>query len=93
MMDVITGLPKTFRKNDAIMVIVDKLSKATHLIPIEATHRAQYIAKIFMKEVFGLHGLPKVIISDEDPIFNSNFRKSLFQELGTQLSFSMACHP
>ena len=50
------------------MVVVDKLSKETHFIPIKTTHKAANNADIFMKEIFCLHGIPKVIISDKDPI-------------------------
>ena len=51
-MDFITGLPKNFRKHDSIMVVVDKLSKVAHFIPIKSTYKAVNIADIFMKEIF-----------------------------------------
>eukprot|EP00253_Pinus_taeda_P012331 PITA_12331 len=72
-MDFITGLPKTKRNNDSIMVVVDKLSKATHFIPVQSTYRAVQIAHVFMQNVFRLHGLPKTIISDRDVKFTSAF--------------------
>jgi len=92
-MDFITGLPKTKRNNDSIMVVVDKLSKAAHFIPVQSTYRAVQIAHIFMQNVFRLHGLPKTIISDRDVKFTSAFWRALFAELGTQLNFSTAYHP
>eukprot|EP00253_Pinus_taeda_P005349 PITA_05349 len=92
-MDFITGLPKTKRNNDSIFVVVDKLSKAAHFIPVQSTYRAAQIAHIFMQNIFRLHGLPKNIISDRDVKFTSAFWKTLFAELGTQLSFSTAYHP
>eukprot|EP00253_Pinus_taeda_P020306 PITA_20306 len=92
-MDFITGLPKTKRNNDSIFVVVDKLSKAAHFIPVQSTYRAAQIAHIFMQNVFKLHGLPKTIISDRDVKFTSAFWKTLFVELGTQLNFSTAYHP
>jgi hypothetical protein len=61
-MDFITGLPNTIKQHDAIMVVVDKLRKATHFIPIKSTYKAIYVANVFMKEIFRLHGLPKTII-------------------------------
>jgi hypothetical protein len=64
-MDFITGLPKSTKQNDAIMVVVEKLSKATHFIPVKSTCKEIDIASIFMKEIFRLHGMPKEIISDE----------------------------
>ena len=80
-MDFITGLPMTWRQHDSIMVVVDKLKKAVHLIPFKSTHNTDDIAKIFMKEVFKLHGLPKAIVSYRDVKFTSNFWKGLFAYL------------
>eukprot|EP00253_Pinus_taeda_P010865 PITA_10865 len=92
-MDFITGLPRTKKSNDSIMVVVDKLSKAAHFIPVQSTYKAVQIAHLFMQNVFRLHGLPKVIISDRDVKFTSTFWRTLFAELGTQLNFSTAYHP
>ena len=92
-MDFITDLPTKFRQHDSIMVVVDKLSKAAHFIPVKYTHKAIKIADIFIKEIFRLHGVPKVIISDRDAKFTGNFWKSLFKGLGTQLNFSTMYHP
>ena len=91
-MDFITRLPMTVRQHDSIMVVVDKLTKTSHFIPIKSTYKADSIAKIFMKEIFRLHGLPKAIISDMDTKFTSNFWKILFADLGTRLKFSTAYH-
>ena len=55
------------------MVVVDKLSKKAHFIPVKTTYKAANIADIFLKQIFRLHGIPKVIISDRDPKFTSNF--------------------
>jgi len=65
------------------MVFVDKLSKETHTIPIKSTHRVNDIARIFMRKLFRLHGLPKEIVSNKDTKFTSNFCKSHFEDLGT----------
>ena len=92
-MDFITGLPKTKRNNDSIIVVVDKLSKAAHFIHIQSTYKAAQVAHVFMQNVFKLHGLPKTIISDRDVKFTSAFWRTLFAELGTQLNFSTAYHP
>ena len=72
-MDFITGLMNNFRQHDSIMVLVDKLSKATHFIPVKSTYKAFNIADIFMKEIFRLHGVPKVIVSYRDTKFTGNF--------------------
>ena len=92
-MDFIIGLPMTWRQHDSIMVVVEKLTKATHLIPVNSTHKTYDIEKIFMKDIFKLHGFPKAIVSDRDVKFTSNFWKGLFADLGTKMNFSTAYHP
>jgi hypothetical protein len=91
-MDFITELPTSTRKNDAIMVVVDKLSKSAHFIPFKSTCKALDIASIFMKEIFRLHGMTKKIMSDKDTEFTSNFWKSLMVGLETKLLFSITYH-
>jgi len=76
-----------------MMVVVDKWTNATHFIPVKSTHKMDDIAKIFMKEIFKLHGLLKAIVSNRDVKFTSNFWKGLFVDLGTNLNFSTAYHP
>ena len=73
--------------------MVEKLSKETHFIPVKTTHNAANIANIFMKEIFRLHKILKVIIFGRDPKFTSNFWKSLFKGLDTKLNFSIDYHP
>ena len=92
-MDFITGLPMTWRQHDSIMVVVDKLTKEAHFILVKSTHKTDDIAKIFMKEIFKLHGLPKAIVFNRDVEFTSNFWKGIFVDLGTKLNFSTADHP
>ena len=65
------------------MVVVCKLSKEAHFIPIKTMYKAANIADSFLKQFFRLHGIPKVIISDRDPKFTGNFWKSLFKGLKT----------
>ena len=64
-MDFITCLPNTENKNDSIFVVVDKLSKASHFIPVKSTYKVVHIDDIFLKEIFRLHGIPKAIIRIE----------------------------
>ena len=78
-LDFVTGLPKNQNLNDSIMVVVDKLHKEAHFIPVKTTYKAANIADIFLKQIFLLHGIPKVIISDRDPKFTSNFWKSVYR--------------
>ena len=77
-MDFIIGFPMTWRQHDSIMVVVDKLTKASHFIPVNSTHKTNDIEKIFMKEIFKLHGLLKEIVSNRDVNFTSNFWKGFF---------------
>ena len=65
----ITVLLKSKKQNYSIFVVIDKLSKETHFIPMKSTYKAMNIADIFLKEIFRLHGIPKVIISDRDVKF------------------------
>ena len=81
----------TWRQHDSIMVMVDKLTKAAHFILVKS--KTDDIAKIFMKEIFKLHGFSKATVSDRDVKFTSNFWKGLFADLGTKLNFSTAYHP
>ena len=66
------------------MVVVDKISKEAHFIPIKTTYKTVNIADIFLKEIFHSHGIPKVIIFDRDPKFTGNLWKSLFKGLDTK---------
>ena len=88
----ITGLLKIKKQNDSIFVVVDKLSKATHFIPVKPTYKAVQITNNFLKEIFRLHGITKVIISDQDTKFTENFWRYLFSGLETQLNFSTSYH-
>ena len=92
-MDFITGLTMTWRQPNSIMVVVDKLTKVAYFIPINSTHKTDDIAKIFMKDIFRLHGFPKAIVFDRDPKFTSNFWKGLFADLRTKSNFNTAYHP
>jgi hypothetical protein len=74
------------------MVVVDKLTKKTHFILVKTTYKAINIAKIYMKEVAKLHGVPKVIVLDRDINFTSNFWKGLFKGFGTNLNLSTMYH-
>ncbi|XP_024163800.1 uncharacterized protein LOC112170710 [Rosa chinensis] len=77
-MDFMDGLPPSDGKN-AILVVVDRLSKYGHFIPISHPYTATHIAEVFMKEVFRLHGMPKSIFSDRDPVFLSHFWTAFFK--------------
>jgi hypothetical protein len=71
-MDFITRLPNSEGKN-VIMVIVDRLTKYTHFCALSHPFKASTVAIAFMEIVQNLHGSPKIIISDRDPIFIGHF--------------------
>jgi hypothetical protein len=81
------------KQHDSIMVVVDKLTKETHFIPVKTTHKATNIAEIYMKEVVMLHGVPKAIVSDRDPKFTFNFLKGLLKGFGKNINLSTKYHP
>ncbi|GAU25040.1 hypothetical protein TSUD_155140 [Trifolium subterraneum] len=91
-LDFIAGLPKS-KQFEAILVVVDRLSKYAHFIPLKHPYTARSIAEIFCKEIVRLHGIPLSIVSDRDPIFISNFWKEIFKLQGTKLKMSTAYHP
>ena len=92
-MDFIVQLPKTKNGWDAIVIFIDWLSKQAHFIPTKTTAIASEIAKIFLNQVFCLHGMPSAIVSDRDAKFTSNFWKAFFALHGTKLKFSTVYHP
>jgi hypothetical protein len=91
-MDFITGLPKSEGKS-VIMVIVDRLTKYAHFCALSHPFKASTVATAFMETVQKLHGSPKIIVSDRDPIFTGHFWTELFSYLGTQLAHSSSYHP
>lgn len=92
-MDFVTGLPRTSRGHDTIWVIVDRLTKSAHFLPIKKTFPLNRLAQLYIGEIVRLHGVPSSIVSDRDPRFTSHFWDALQTALGTRLKFSIAFHP
>jgi hypothetical protein len=92
-MDFVSGLPRSPKGHDAIWVIVDRLTKSAHFIPIRMNYSLDQLAQLYIEEIVRLHGIPVSIVSDRDPRFTSRFWKSLHKALGTNLNFSTAFHP
>ncbi|XP_049391776.1 uncharacterized protein LOC125856306 [Solanum stenotomum] len=92
-MDFVTGLPRSFQKFDSIRVIVDRLTKAAHFLPVKTTYTVEEYAKLYIKEIVRLHGVPISNISDRGAQFTANFWKSFQKSLGTQVNLSTAFHP
>ena len=76
----------------AMVVFIDKLTKRVYFIGCKKEVRAMEYAQIVIDNIFQLHGLPEVIISNQDPYFISNFWRALFDLFGTDLQFSIAFH-
>ena len=92
-MDFVSGFPPTQQKHDSVWVIVDRLTKSAHFIPIRIYYSMDRLAKLFVDEIVRLHGVPLSIMSDRDPRFASIFWKELQSALGTKLKFITAFHP
>ena len=92
-MDFIVGLPLTPSKHDSIWVIVDRLTKSAHFIPVHTTHNVKKYADIYMDKIVCLHGVPKTIVSDRGTQFVSRFWEQLQTSLGTKLLRSSTYHP
>lgn len=91
-LDFIIGLP-SFQNHTAVLVVVDRFSKAVHFGMLPTNFTAAKVADLFAKMVCRLHSMPKSIVSDRDPIFLSRFWQELFRLSGTKLRISTAYHP
>jgi hypothetical protein len=91
-LDFIVGLP-SFQSNTAILVVVDRLSKAAHFGMLPTQFTVAKVADLFAKMICKLHGMPRSMVSDRDPIFLSHFWQELFRLSGTKLRMSTAYHP
>ncbi|GJP30650.1 hypothetical protein CLOM_g4424 [Closterium sp. NIES-68] len=92
-MDFVTGLPAGASGNDAVLVVVDRLTKTAHFAPSCTTILAEETAKLFISTVVRLHGLLSAIISDRDPKYTSKFWQETWEQYGTRMQFSSAYHP
>ncbi|GJT04212.1 putative reverse transcriptase domain-containing protein [Tanacetum coccineum] len=92
-MDFVTKLPRTAAGQDTIWVIVDRLTKSAHFLPMREDDTLEKLTRQYLKEVVSKHGVPVSIISDRDGKFTSHFWKSLHKALGTRLDMSTAYHP
>jgi hypothetical protein len=91
--DFITGLPRTQHGYDSIWVIVERLSKVAHFLPVKTTYNGARLVELYMERIVCLHGVPKKIVSDRGTQFTSQFWHKVHRALGTKLIFSSAYHP
>src|SRR5438105_6769743 len=92
-MDFITGLPRTQKGNNSIWVIVDRLTKVAHFIPMKTMYQGDELAELYIQHILRLHGVPSRILTNRGTQFTSYFWKCLHQALGTTLDYSTAYHP
>jgi hypothetical protein len=92
-MDFVVGLPKTQKGHDSIWVIVDRLTKVAHFLPVRTNYGGEKLARLYVDNIVKLHGVPSRIVSDRGTQFTSRFWKSLHKAMGTKLDFSSAYHP
>jgi transposase InsO family protein len=92
-MEFIVGLPHTRDGYDSIWVIVDRLTKVAHFIPVKTTYSGAQLAELYMLWIVCLHGVPKKIVSNRGTQFTSWSWKRLHESMDTKLNFSLAYHP
>ena len=73
--------------------MVDRLTKSAHFLPVRTDYSLDKLAKLYIREIVQLHGIPISIISNRDTRFTSRFWGKLQEALGTRLNFSTAFHP
>ncbi|GJS58932.1 putative reverse transcriptase domain-containing protein [Tanacetum coccineum] len=92
-MDFVTKLPRTSSGHDTIWVIMDRLTKSAHFLPMREDYKMERLTRLYLNKIVSRHGLPFLIISDRDSRFTSRFWQSMQETLGTHLDMSMAYHP
>ncbi|CAA0827382.1 Unknown protein, partial [Striga hermonthica] len=92
-MDFVTGLPMSAKHHDAVWVVVDRLTKSAHFMPVRMDMSMEQLAETYLQGIVRLHGVPAEIVSDRDPRFTGHFWESLNESMGTKLKFSSAYHP
>ncbi|GJS99104.1 putative reverse transcriptase domain-containing protein [Tanacetum coccineum] len=92
-MDFVTKFPRTSSGHDTIWVIVDRLTKSAHFLPMCEDYKMERLARLYLNEIVSRHGVPISIISDRDSRFTSRFWQSMQEVLGTRLDMSTAYHP
>jgi hypothetical protein len=92
-MDFIVGLPRTSRGYNSIWVIMDRLTKSAHFIPVVVRYNIRQYAELYISHIVRYHGIPKTIISDRGSIFVAHFWEQLHESLGTHLIKNSVYHP
>lgn len=91
-LDFIEVLPKSAQQ-DTILVVVDKFSRYAHFLALKHPFTALTVAKVYMHQIYILHGLSQALISDRDRVFTSTIWQELFKLTHTELRMSSSYHP
>ncbi|GJT51326.1 putative reverse transcriptase domain-containing protein [Tanacetum coccineum] len=89
----VTKFPRTSSGHDTIWVIVDRLTKSAHFLPMHEDYKMDILARLYLNEIVARHGMPISIISDRDSCFISRFWQTMQKALGARLDMSTAYHP
>ena len=92
-MDFVVGLPQTKANHDAIWIIIDRLTKSAHFLPINEKFSLERLVQLYLKEIVVRHRVLVSIVSDRDPRFTSRFWRRFQEHLGTKLNMSTTYHP
>lgn len=92
-MDFVRGLPKAPQGKDGMWVIIDRLTKSAHFLPVRHTDTTLNLCNLYIREIVRIHGIPLSIVSDRDPLFTSKFWESFQLAMDTKLDMSTAFHP
>ena len=90
--DFVDGLPRSGNAN-CILVVIDSFTKYGHFLPLLQPFTAAVVAKVFLNNIYHLHGLPNAIISDRDRVFTSTLWQELFRLADVKLQMSSSYHP
>ena len=90
-MDFIVGLPNTPQQHDSICVIMDRLTKAAHFLPVRTTYTVKEYAELYFERIASLHGIPETIISDQGPQFTVRFWEQLHVAWTLLEGFAKVC--
>jgi hypothetical protein len=92
-MDFVVGLPRTQARYDSIWLIVDRLTKVAHFIPVKMTYLGAKLVELYTSRIVCLHGVLKKIMPDRVSQFTSKFWETLHESMDTKLNFISAYHP
>ncbi|GJS19143.1 putative reverse transcriptase domain-containing protein [Tanacetum coccineum] len=92
-MDFVTKLPRTSSGHGTIWVIMDRLTKSAHFLPMRDDYKMERLARLYLNEIVARHGVAISITSDRDSRLTSRFWQSMQEALGTRLNMSTTYHP